>query len=113
MPADETSRSPGWVIEYTPNEDAGFIGYYDNGWHPETHIQFQHGPISEHGINGIQNEELIKLLIMRLKSLNEKFPCKENETAILSLETGLLWLEYRTKLRQEQGVEGKNEAHRS
>jgi hypothetical protein len=74
-------------------------------------IQFQHGPIGENGINGVQNEDILKLLAIRLRSLNSAFPCRENSIAITKIEEALLWLEHRTAVRVEQGVEGKNEAH--
>ncbi len=76
-------------------------------------IQFQHGPVSENGVNGIQNEDVLKLLAMRLRDLNSKYPCRENSIAITKIEEATLWLEHRTALREEQGVEGKNEAHTS
>jgi hypothetical protein len=74
-------------------------------------IQFQHGPVGENGINGVQNEDVLKLLAMRLRDLNSKFPCRENSIAITKIEEAWLWLEHRTRIREEQGVEGKNENH--
>jgi len=74
-------------------------------------VQFQHGPIGENGINGIQNEALLKLLILRLKALNAAWPCRENSNAITKIEEALHWLEHRTALRIAQGVEGKNLPH--
>jgi hypothetical protein len=76
-------------------------------------IQFQHGPVGENGVNGVQNEDVLKLLAMRLRGLNSSFPCRENSIAITKIEEALLWLEHRTAIRVEQGVEGKNEAHTS
>ena len=77
-------------------------------------LQFQHGPIQENGINGVQNEDVIKGLILRLQALNQPpHNCRENSLAITKLEEALHWLEHRTKLRREQGVEGTNEPHRS
>ena len=76
-------------------------------------VQFQHGPVGENGVNGVQNEDLIELLTIRLRSLNAKFPCRENSIAITKLDEALLWLQRRTAVRVEQGVEGKNEPHTS
>lgn len=79
-------------------------------------IQFQHGPVGENGfdgVNGVQTEDVLKLLAMRLRALNSAFPCRENSIAITKVEEALLWLEHRTAIRVEQGVEGKNEAHTS
>lgn len=60
-------------------------------------------PISD----GTTNEEVIEVLIDRIKYLNAKFPCKENACCITHLEEGLMWLEKRTKDRLKRGVEGK------
>jgi hypothetical protein len=59
--------------------------------------------------NGTTNEEVIKVLMDRLKYLNNKFPCVENEKAYAHLDDALAWLNKRTKDRQERGVEGKAE----
>lgn len=57
--------------------------------------------------DGTTNEEVLAVLIDRIKVLNEKFPCKENAVALTHIETGLLWLEKRTRDRLARGVEGK------
>lgn len=112
-----------WRVEYDADKDRGIIRYVAaegddvarNG--PDLHIlagvmfQFQHGPVGDNGINGIQNEELTLLLIMRMKALDERFPCIENKRAIASFEDAYRALNERTRKRREQGVEGKNEAH--
>lgn len=74
----------------------------------ETQLHFQCGPVKEVGINGIQNEQLIAVLVHRLGVLNRAFPCRENSIAITHLETALLWLEKRTADRIARGVEGQN-----
>lgn len=56
---------------------------------------------------GTTNEEVLKVLIDRLNSMQSKFPCRENAIVITHLETGLLWLEKRTADRKARGVEGK------
>jgi len=63
-------------------------------------------------IDGVTNEEVIKVLIHRIKHLNEKlhggkFKCRENSIAITKLEEALMWLEKRTANRIERGVEGE------
>jgi len=58
--------------------------------------------------DGTTNEELLKVLINRMNSLQEKFPCRENAIATTHFETGLLWLEKRTADRLARGVEGKH-----
>lgn len=57
--------------------------------------------------DGTTNEEVLKVLIDRLNSMQAKFPCRENAIVITHLETGLLWLEKRTADRKARGVEGK------
>lgn len=58
--------------------------------------------------NGTTNEEVLEMLIDRMKYLQAKFPCKENACCITHLEEGLMWLEKRTRDRQKRGVEGKH-----
>lgn len=60
--------------------------------------------------DGTTNEELLDILVDRLKYLNDKFPCKENAVAITHIETALLWLNKRTSDRLKRGVEGKQVA---
>lgn len=70
-------------------------------------IQFQNGAILESGINGCQNEDLIEVVLDRLRDFqNGKFPCRENAIAITKLEEALMWLDKRTLDRKERGVEG-------
>jgi hypothetical protein len=71
-------------------------------------LEFQNGPVNEAGINGIQNEPVIAILIDRLKFLDSKFPSYHNKMAIISLESALQHLINRTKDRIERGVEGVN-----
>ncbi len=78
-------------------------------------IQFiEKGPIEKDGTelvtmnDGTTNEEIIEVVIDRLKYLNGKFPCKENACAITHLEESLMWLEKRTRDRVKRGVEGQN-----
>jgi hypothetical protein len=73
-----------------------------------TELKFQQGPVGETGINGIQNEQLIAVLVHRLDVLNKTFPCRENSLAITKLEEAMLWLQKRTADRKARGVEGKN-----
>ena len=58
--------------------------------------------------DGTTNEELLKVLIDRMNSMQAKFPCRENAIATTHFETGLLWLEKRTADRKARGVEGKH-----
>lgn len=97
----------GWTVEYEADGDVGLIAHEG----VRQTIQFQHGPIGDNGFNGVQNEEILQLLITRTQALNERFPCEENANAIAQMKNALHWFSERTRKRVEQGVEGKNEAH--
>lgn len=57
---------------------------------------------------GTTNEEVLRVLIDRMNSMQAKFPCRENAIVTTHLETALLWLEKRTADRKARGVEGKH-----
>ena len=57
--------------------------------------------------DGTTNEEVLRVLIDRIQSLQSKFPCRENAIVITKLEESLMWLEKRTSDRKARGVEGK------
>ncbi len=70
-------------------------------------IHFQNGPIQENGVNGCQQEDLLAVIIDRLRSFQAgPFPCKENEFALTKCEEALHWLNLRTADRIKRGVEG-------
>lgn len=70
-------------------------------------INFQHGPISEVGVNGVTNEDLLAIVIDRLNGFQAgPFACAENETAIANVSAALQWLHHRTGQRLKRGVEG-------
>ena len=70
-------------------------------------IHFQEGPIKECGVNGVNNEDLINMVIERLEHFQRsEFACRENAIAITKLEEALLWLRKRTMAREQRGVEG-------
>jgi len=70
-------------------------------------IFFQQGPVKEHGINGIHNEDLICIVIDRLEGFQSgKYACGENQLAIRKLEAALRWLNQRTNRRKESNIEG-------
>ena len=103
-----------YTIDYDSEADIGVIeiispaGLKDND---VQEIRFQHGTIPENGINGVTNEAVLALLAMRIRSLNRLFPCRENSIAITKIEEARLWLQERTAIREDQGVEGKHEPH--
>jgi hypothetical protein len=59
--------------------------------------------------DGTTNEEVLEMLIDRIKYLQDKFPCRENAIVITKLEESLMWLNKRTADRMKRNVEGKNE----
>jgi len=79
------------------NRDVGFQAF-----------DFQRGPIKEVGINGVQNEHLLAVLIHRTTILNARFPCDENLLAIRHMKQAINALQARTANRQARGVEGEN-----
>ena len=56
--------------------------------------------------DGTTNEEVLAVLINRLRFLQKKAPCRENSIVITKLEESLMWLEKRTSDRETRGVEG-------
>ena len=76
-------------------------------------INFQNGPIKENGVNGPQNEDLLMIVVDRLRGAQQgDFSCRENAIALTKLEEALLWLNYRTNTRVHEGVEGKSVQHK-
>lgn len=70
-------------------------------------LNFQHGPIAEFGVNGINNEDVINIVINRLQHFQETgYKCRENALAITKLEEALLWLRCRTMRRENEGKLG-------
>jgi hypothetical protein len=60
-------------------------------------------------VDGTTNEEVLAVLIDRMKFLNGKFPSPHNESAISNLEDALAALNERTEDRKSRGVEGTNQ----
>jgi len=72
-------------------------------------INFQNGPVLEAGFNGLSQEALLAIVIDRLRSFQAgPFSTKDNAVALTHIETGLLWLQKRTRDRMARGVEGTN-----
>lgn len=57
---------------------------------------------------GIQNEQLLIILIDRIKKLNTQFPSRENSLVITKLEEVLHWLQHRVMDRMQRGVMGEH-----
>lgn len=73
-------------------------------------VEFQHGGVKEHGVNGITTEALLAIAIHRTEVLNKRFPCRENSLAITKMQEALMWFDKRTSDRKARGVEGKEAA---
>ncbi|UGB29218.1 hypothetical protein [Metabacillus sp. B2-18] len=62
-------------------------------------IKFQTGAIDREGVNGCQVEDVISVLVDKLKShQNGEFACPENSIAISNLQTA----NYALKVRKER-----------
>lgn len=74
-------------------------------------VSFQNGPIREFGVNGCHQEDLLAIVIDRLRSFQAgPFPCRENSLALTKCEEAMHWLNHRTSERAKRGVEGKTAA---
>ena len=80
-----------------PEQDCAILGT----------VSFQNGPIKEVGINGVMNEDLIAIVIDRMRGFQSgNFACRDNALALTKLEEALMWLRNRTNEREIRGVEG-------
>lgn len=72
-----------------------------------TYVRCQTGPIKEVGVNGVANEDLLAMVLARLKYFQSgPFACPENKHAIESIRTVLSALRFRTINREAREVEG-------
>lgn len=70
-------------------------------------LSFQDGPIKEAGINGVMDENLLAILIDRLKGFQSgPYQCAENAVALSKCQSALVMLKERTKKREAAGKEG-------
>lgn len=60
--------------------------------------------------DGTTNEEVLEMLIDRLRFLGNKLPSRENSIAVTKCEEALMWLNKRTAERKARGVEGTHKA---
>lgn len=74
---------------------------------PAATVNFQKGPVQEHGVNGCHNEDLLAIIIDRLQHFqNGKFKCRENAIALMKIEEAMMWLRARTQKRYSENKEG-------
>lgn len=77
-------------------------------------IIFQHGNPNEVGVNGCGIEDVINVLVDRLLDFQGRdLACEENAQALYHLEMARESLLLRRKRREEQGVLGTREPHKS
>lgn len=77
---------------------------------PIVSFTIQSDPIFEVGLNGVQAVDMLEYVKCLFESLNDAFPCVENEFTISCIDEAINWQDARTKNRVKRGVEGKNEA---
>lgn len=76
-------------------------------------LKFQEGAVPVNGVNGCTIEDVIDVLIDRLKGFQDGIlRCRENSLTLTKLEEAQMWLERRTVNRIEQGVEGSMDPHK-
>ncbi len=72
-------------------------------------VSFQNGPIKEFGVNGVTNEDLLAIVVDRLRGFQSgEFACNANQHALAHTENAFTALFGRTKEREARGVEGTN-----
>lgn len=73
-------------------------------------LKFQSGPVREAGINGLQVDDLIALVIQRVQSLNVgEFSDPYNDETVEHLVLAMRAQEKRRLSRQARGVEGTSQ----
>ena len=99
--------------EFKFNAPHHFVVFESNEGHKDwpqailAQVDFQEGPIKENGINGVNNEDVIAMVICRLEHFQRsEYACRDNALAITALEEALLWMRKRTMGRENRGVEG-------
>lgn len=112
--ADRAKRHPqGTELQYRflDNDTVDLVAMLgpDHGSDVLAQLEFQAGPIPEHGVNGVTNELLLEVLIERTKRLDAMFPCDENKQAIECMGHALNRFNERTARRRSAGIEGKHE----
>lgn len=81
----------------------------DDAQHPLCRVVFQNGPIQEVGVNGVQQEDLLAIVIDRLTAFQAgPFANKYNSEALDHAQQALDALRQRTIDRLARGVEGYN-----
>ena len=70
-------------------------------------LEFQNGPLSEVGINGLSDEAVLAVIIDRLEQFQEGgLHNRHTAVALTKLEEALMWLRRRKEDRRSRQVEG-------
>ena len=89
------------IIPVEPNMDETSAGIAAT-------IDFQKGTVAKEGVNGFQNEDLIRIIMDRLVGFQVgDYACLENAVAFDFLMLALKIMEHRTINRKKQLVEGE------
>jgi len=89
-------------VQQKPGDPVAVFGFVD----------FQNGPVKERGVNGCHQEDLLVIVIDRLRCFQKgEFRCRENAVALTKIEEAIMWLNARTNRRMNQGVEGTSVQH--
>lgn len=81
---------------------------------PFIHVLFQRGPVQQVGINGCRIEDVIDVVIGKLKDHQVRdLACDENESALRHLEHAKNALLTRRGRRESQGVLNTRKIHQS
>jgi len=97
--------------------DKNGIGHPEGGFVRGTglSIEWQKGPLGRGADRKKPNGAFVETVIAAAKQRIEfyqttEFSCRENAIAITKLDEALMWLDKRTRDREERGVEGVNVA---
>lgn len=69
-------------------------------------IKWQEGTDNYDGVNGAQINEVLYVVLDKVKELNEEFPSKENEMTMEKIEEAIMWQQKRKEDRERRNVEG-------
>lgn len=74
-------------------------------------IHFQSGPVKEVGVNGAREEDVLSILIDRVRTFQgTKHACRETALALTKLDEAMHWLNHRDTERKQRGVKGTSKA---
>ena len=103
---DESGACHAYEAMYVQNPDSPADTYW-----VMASLDFQKGPIAEVGVNGINNEVLLAIVLDRLLGFQSgPLACHANAEAYRHLEAALVALKGRTEDRVSRNAEDKNEA---